>query len=148
MAYNNYGAFAYLNGVRQRDREDVTLDQILNETEYKASGGQAVYDHLIENSTVDESGNIEYHEPDDEHELNHAIIGGPGDGVYLSVRRYGFSRSVLFYVEDGKVVDKLTAKGIYTLMMSLIILKIGLTSTNYPKKNNSLTLQMPLSRKD
>lgn len=116
MAYNNYGAFAYLNGVRQRDREDVTLDQILNENEHISSGGQAVYDHLIENSTVDDSGNIEYHEPDDEHELNHAVLGGPGDGVYLSVRRYGFSRSILFYVKGGKVVDKLAAEGIYALI--------------------------------
>lgn len=113
MAYNDYGAFVYLGGIRQRDHEDVTLGDVLSGSyDPGTAGGMAIYCELGSRLHEGEDGTLEYDEPSDVDKLRHAVLGGPGDGVYMTVYKCGFWGTHLFLVKDGRVADEMDAFGL------------------------------------
>lgn len=113
MAYNDYGAFVYHNDTRDKSREDTTLSDVLSgANKSKPDGGSAIYAHLLSNMKLDNE-DITYKEPDEAHNLMHAVIGGPGDGVYMSVYKYGFWAARIFYIKDSKIEEMLEPNEIF-----------------------------------
>lgn len=113
MAYNDYGAFVYLDGRRQRDHEDVTLGSVLSGSyDPSTAGGIAIYADLLSRMDESDDGTLALREPDAVDELRHAVLGGPGDGVFMTVYKVGFWAARLFLVEGGNVTDEMGPEGI------------------------------------
>lgn len=88
MAYSDYGAFAYRNDIRDREREDITLREIVDNGDPDVEIGKVTSDAF--DDTFDR--------------LEYGIIGE--DGVYVSLHRYGFYATQIVHVthdEDGRL---------------------------------------------
>lgn len=96
MAYSDYGSFVYLNGLRQRDHEDVA---VYNNAEAELPSGARIYNNIIRNIQENTKDKCEFDQMSER--CHHGVLGN-GD-IRVAVYKEGITSTLIFDRKNQKI---------------------------------------------